>query len=166
MKIQDTVIVKNCHIFEALKTYFLRNLSIFWNNIFTFPYTVCEYELCLPGMCGQFVFIALSSPLCSSPSHSLSSPVIFSFFLITPHLSHFTASSLLPLMLSSVFLYSYPSSIICAVFLSPVMLSSLPSYPSCLISSYFPLMLSSISLFVSLVILPTACHSQFCLNSV
>lgn len=41
-----------------------------------------------------------------------------------------------PLTLSSVSLYSYPSSLISPVFRSPVMLSSLPSYPSCLISAH------------------------------
>lgn len=97
---------------------------------------------------------------------SVSSLVIFSFF------SHST----LPLSLHHVIpvtpscfhpsLYSYPSSLISSVFLSPVMLSSLPSYPSCLISSHSLLVLSSISLFVTLVTLLTAYHTQFCVNSV
>lgn len=94
----------------------------------------------------------------------LSSPIIFSFFIIRPHLSH---SIILPRypMLSSVVLYSYPSSLIYCLSLYPVMLSSLPFYPPCLISSHFPLMLSSISPFVGLVNLLTGRHRHFCLNS-
>ncbi len=95
-------------------------------------------------------------------------PLSFPFF--SSCLTSLTSSRhpCFPLMLSSVSLYSYPSSLISSVFLSPVMLSSLPSYPSRLISSHptFPLILSSISPFVSLVTLLTAYHRLFWLNSV
>lgn len=105
-------------------------------------------------------------PSFSSPRPPVSSPVIFSFFLIPPYLSHFIVSFLLPPHAFICLSHSYPSSLISSVFLSPVMLSSLSSYPFCLISSHFLLILSSISPSVSLVTLLTAYQRQFCLNSV
>lgn len=101
-----------------------------------------------------------------SPHPPVCPPVIFpffSFYLTSP--ASFCHPSY-PLMLLSVSLYSYPSSLISSVFLSPVMLSSHPSYPSCLITSSFPLILSSIFLSVSSVALLTAYQRQFCLNSI
>ena len=91
----------------------------------------------------RFTYIPLSSPRVSpsSPFVFLPSPSCLSscYLFLFPH-------STLPLSLHRVTpvaasrfhlsLYSYPSSLISPVFLSPVMLSSLPSYPSCLISSH------------------------------
>lgn len=95
----------------------------------------------------------------SSLHPSVSIPVICSFFLIPPYISHFIVSSLLPPHAFICLPLFYPSSLISSVFLSPVMLSSLPSYPFCLISFLFPLILSSVSPSVSLVTF-TDCLSE------
>lgn len=112
--------------------------------------------------------IPITPPSLSFSAHVPPSPLPLSSPFLSLHLTSLASSChpRYPLMLSSVFPYSHPSSLICCLSLScHAFIPPLLSFLSHLIPfSAHPFI--HFPLFVSLVILLTACHWQFCLNSV